>query len=404
MPQPTPFHPRTAELCTSLLYKEWAGYYAVRSYDVCHSREYFAFRHAAGLLDVTPLFKYAVRGKDAAAFLARVWAKDVSRLAVGRVTYGCWCDDDGKVLDDGTLTRLDERAYRMTSADPSRAWLERNAAGFEVEIEDQSHSLAALALQGPNSCGVLSRACGEDLTGLRFFHHRRARIAGADVEVTRTGYTGDLGYEVWIPNAGALAVYDALLAAGAPLGLEPAGLDALDVTRIEAGFILMGVDYKSARRCLAEGQKSSPYEIGLGWAVELDRDPFVGQAALRREAARGPRWQVRGVEIDWRELEELYDRAGLPTELPLAAYRSSIPIYRDSQQVGYATSGAWSPTLKRNLALATLGSEAAVAGTRLSIEQTVEYQRHRVTCTVADTPFFDPERKRATPAAVPARA
>jgi aminomethyltransferase len=402
MPLATPFHARTSELCTSLLYKEWAGYYAVRSYDTCHSREYFAFRHSAGLLDVSPLFKYLVRGRDAAALLSRIWAKDVSRLAVGRVTYGCWCDDDGRVLDDGTLTRVDEDLYRMTSADPSLAWLERNAHGFEVALQDQSQELAALALQGPNSCAVLSAACGESQAGLRFFHHRRARIGDTAVELTRTGYTGDLGYEIWVPNAGALAVYDALTAAGRPLGLEPAGLDALDVTRIEAGFILMGVDYKSARRCMTDSQKSSPYEIGLGWAVELERDPFIGQAALRREAARGPRWQVRGLEIDWSELEALYDRAGLPTELPLAAYRTPIPVYRGQEQVGYATSGAWSPTLKKNLALATLGAAVARPGTRLSIEQTVEYQRQRVTCTVVEMPFFDPARKRATPAAVPA--
>ena len=397
MPRPTPFHPRTSALCTSLRWKEWAGYHAVCSFDTCHSREYFAFRHAAGLLDVTPLQKYLVRGPDAAALLSRVWTKDVGRLAVGRVTYGCWCDDGGKVLDDGTLTRIDEAAYRMTSADPSLAWLERNATGFDVAIEDETRKLAALALQGPNALAVLSDAADEDLAGLRFFRHARAAVGGVPLEVTRTGYTGDLGYELWIPAEGALRVWDALVAAGHPHGLEPAGLDALDVTRLEAGFVLMGVDYRSARRCLSEEQKSSPYEIGLGRAVELDREPFVGQLALRREAARGPRWNVVGIEIDWRELEALYDRAGLPTELPIAAYRSSLPIYRDAVQVGYVTSGAWSPTLKRNLALATLKADAARPGTALEVEQTVEYQRHRVTCRVCATPFFDPARKRATP-------
>ena len=399
MPVPTPFHPRTAELCTSLRWKEWAGYHAVCSYDTCHTREYFAFRHAAGLLDVTPLQKYSVRGPDAAELLDRVWAKRVSRLAVGRVTYGCWCDDDGKVLDDGTLTRVDDEAYRMTSVDPSLAWLERNAVGFDVAIEDETDKVAALALQGPNARGVLSAAADEDLSGLKFFGYARAAIGGVSVEVTRTGYTGDLGYEIWVPNEGALRVYDTLMAAGRPYALEPAGLDALDVTRIEAGFILMGTDYKSARSCWTESQKSSPYEIGLGWAVNLDREPFVGQAALRREAARPSGWSLTGIEIDWAEVEELHDRFSLPCELPVAAYRTSLPIYRDAVQVGYATSGVWSPTLKKNLALVTLKTEAARPGSKLAIEQTVEYQRHRVTCTVTEPPFFDPPRKRSTPGA-----
>ena len=292
---------------------------------------------------------------------------------------------------------LDQAATtgRLTSVDPSLAWLERNALGFDVSIEDETTKLAALALQGPNARGVLSAACDEDLSGLKFFRHARAAIGGVSVEVTRTGYTGDLGYEIWVPNEGALRVFDALMAAGHDYGLEPAGLDALDVTRIEAGFILMGTDYRSARSCWNDSQKSSPYEIGLGWAVDLERDPFVGQAALQREAARDSGWSLTGIEIDWAEVEALHDRFGLPCHLPLSAYRDSLPIYRDAVQVGYATSGVWSPTLKKNLALVTVKTEAARPGTALTIEQTVEYQRHRVTCTVTPPPFFNPARKRS---------
>jgi aminomethyltransferase len=399
MPVPTPFHPRTAALCTSLRWKEWAGCHAVCSYDTCHAREYFAFRHAAGLLDASPLFKYRVEGREAAAMLARLVVKDVTRLKPGRVTYLCWCDEQGKVLDDGTLTCLDEGRYRLTSADPSLAWLLRNSRGFEALVSDESERLGTLALQGPTSREVLGDACQEDVSGLRFFRHRSARVAGRPVEITRTGYTGDLGYEVWVEAADALAVWDAITAAGRPHGLEPAGLDALDVTRIEAGFVLMGVDYRSARRCLLPSQTSTPDEIGLAWAVDLERAPFLGQEAIRRERSRQPRWSLVGLEIDWAELEALWDSFGLNVELPAAAWRTPVPVYRELGQIGYATSGAWSPTLKKNLALATVRADCAAPGTRLSIETTVEFERRRVGAVVRERPFFDPERKRSTPTA-----
>lgn len=398
MPVPTPFHARTSALCTSLRWKEWAGYHAVCSYDTCHSREYFAFRHAAGLLDVSPLFKYDLTGKDAAEMLARMTVRDVTKLKPGRVTYGCWTDEFGKVLDDGTITRVDEGLYRMTSADPSLAWLQRQADGFEVEIRDRSRELGALALQGPNSREILSRACRDDVDGLRFFRHTKNEIGGVPVDVTRTGYTGDLGYEVWVEADRALEVWDGIMAAGRGFGIEPAGLDALDVTRIEAGFILLGVDYRSSRRCMLESQKSSPWEIGLGWTVNLDHE-FIGRDALVREKQEGSTWALVGFEIDWRELEELWDSYGLNAELPASAWRTPVPIYSESRQVGYATSGAWSPTLKRNLALATLRADWAATGTELAIEETVEFERRRVTARVVEKPFFDPERKRSTPAA-----
>lgn len=401
MPVPSPFHARTSALCTSLRWKEWAGYHAVCSFDTCHEREYFAFRHAAGLLDVSPLHKYELSGPDAGALLARVWSKDVSRLAPGRVTYGCWCDEHGKLLDDGTLCRIDEDRWRMTSADPSFAWLFRHARGFSVELEDTSRSTAALALQGPRARDILCSATGDsggDLASLRFFRHARATLAGHAIEVTRTGYTGDLGYELWMDAAHALDVWDALMAAGEAHALAPAGLDALDVTRIEAGFILNGVDYRSARHCLTPAQTSTPFEVGLGWAVETDREPFVGRAALRRAQAAGPAWSLVGLELDWLQLERLYDSFDLPLDLPNAAWRTPIPVYHETRQVGYATSGVWSPILKRNLAQATVRTEAAELGTRLEIEQTVEFQRLRLSASVTARPFFDPPRKRSVPA------
>lgn len=393
MPVPTPFHERTAKLCTSYRWKEWAGYHAVCSYDTCHEPEYAAFRHAAGLLDVSPLQKYRVAGSDAARLLAYVMTRDITRLAVGRVTYTCFCDERGKVIDDGTVARLDDETFRVTSASPAYAWLSRHTRGFTVEIEDQSEAIAALAVQGPTSRAVLEEALEAELK-LPFFRVAAGAIDGVEVEISRTGYTGDLGYEVWMPAEHALSVWDTLIAAGRPHGLLPVGLDALDVTRVEAGFVLQDVDYFSAPRCLIESRKSSPFEIGLGWTVQLDRDPFVGQAALRAEQARGPAWSLVGLEMSWEELERLYDRYQLPPHLAATAWRTAVPVFEGGRQVGQATSGTWSPILKKSLALASVRTEHAAIGTALAIEHTVEYERRAVACRVVDRPFFDPERKR----------
>jgi len=395
MPVPTPFHERTAALCESLRWKDWAGHYAVCSYGVLHDPEYFAIRHAAGLLDVTPLFKYEVTGSDAAAFLARVMVRDIRKLGVGRVTYCPWTDEEGKTLDDGTITRLEEKRFRVTSAEPAFQWLAAHTRGFEAEVRDVTEEIGALALQGPRSRAILAEACDGDIANLRFFRATTGSIASQTVEITRTGYTGDLGFEIWVPREGALAVWDALMEAGLPHGLLPAGLDALDVTRIEAGFILQGIDYFSARDCLIERQKSTPFEVGLGWAVQLERDPFLGQAALREEKRRGSARALVGLQIDWEELERLYEEAGLPPALPACAWRSAVPVYHGSRHVGRATSGTWSPTLKKNLALASVEARFADPGTVLSIEATVEYERRTVPARVVPRPFFDPERKRA---------
>ena len=378
-----------------MFWKEWAGYHAVRSFDTVLDREYFAFRHAAGLIDVSPLYKYEVYGKDAGSFLARVMVKDVRKLEVGQVTYLCWCDDDGKVVDDGTVSRLDEEYYRVTAAEPALAWLLAHVRGDRVSIEDSSLRLGALALQGPTSRDILKQATDADLDALRFFRVVRARLDGTEVFLSRTGYTGDLGYEVWVAAGNALKVWDALVEAGKPHRMEPAGLDAMDVTRVEAGFLMNGVDYFSANHCLIESRKSTPFELGLGWTVKLDREPFIGQAALLREKARGPAWAFVGLVLDWDEFEALFARYGLPPQVPAGAWRTPVPVYeRTGKQVGFATSGAWSPMLKKNLALAHVRIPHHEKGTRLRMEVTAEYERHKVTATVHPTPFFDPERKR----------
>ena len=393
---PSPFHPRTSALCRSLRWKDWSGFHAVCAYDTYPDREYYAIRHAAGLIDVTPLYKYEVHGAEAAAFLAQVMVKNIHKLQVGQVTYCCWCDERGKLLDDGTVSRLADTHFRVTAAEPSLAWLTRNVGTFDVEIEESTERIAALAIQGPCSRDILARVTDADLASLRFFRLTKTNIDGFEAVVTRTGYTGDLGYEVWVPNENAVALWDALMSAGRSYGLEPAGLDALDVTRVEAGFLMNGVDYFSANHCLIESRMSTPYETGLGWTVNLDRDPFIGQGPLRSEKTTGPMRKFVGLELDWDEFARLHAKHNLPPEVCSAAWRNAVPVYTASgKHVGQATSGAWSPTLKKNLALATIRTPHAKVGTTLRMEVTVEYVRHTVAAVVSKRPFFDPPRKRA---------
>lgn len=395
MPIPSPFHERTQPLCTSYRWKDWAGYCAVCSFDTTHDREYFAFRESAGLLDVTPLYKYEVSGPDAQALLTRMMVRDVAKLKVGRVAYSCWCDDDGKVIDDGTVSRLGESHFRVTAADPTLHWLQALGRGLDVRIEDSSARLAALALQGPTSRAILRDASAADLDALKFFGVTASRIAGIPVWISRTGYTGDLGYEVWVEREQALAVWDALMAAGRAHGIEPAGLDALDVARIEAGFVLLGVDYFSSHKVVLETRKSTPFELGFGWMVDLERGNFIGRDAIAAEKTRGAVWRLVGLEVSWEELEGLYASFNLPPSLPATARRDALPVYtEDGHQVGQATSHTWSPLLKKYLGIASVRRGFEAPGTKLQIEHTVEYERRKVTATVAQLPFYDPERKR----------
>lgn len=398
MPRPTPFHPRTSDLCASLSYKEWAGCYAVCRYDVYHDREYYALRHQATLMDATPLYKYDVRGPNAVDLLNRVMVRDFSGHSVGRVSYSCWCDDDGKVLDDGTITRLDEQHFRVTAAEPALRWFSRNTRQLDVTVTDVSRTVAALSLQGPLARDILRPVVGSALDDLKYFRAMPVRYAvdggTPGGVVTRTGYTGDLGYELWMDNHDALAVFDAVMESGSEYGLLPMGLDALDVSRVEAGFVLCGVDYTPANQAFIERQKSSPFELGFDWMVNLDRDAFVGHAALRREREAGPARRLVGVEIDWDDFEAIYERFGLIPHIATSTSRTGVPLYADGRQVGYATSRTWSPLLKKYLALCTVEAEFAGEGSALEIEVTCEYERHRAGATVRSLPFFHTDRKR----------
>jgi glycine cleavage system T protein (aminomethyltransferase) len=399
MPIGTAVHSRTFPLCASLNYREWAGYFAVSSYEEHHEHEYNAIRNAAALIDVSPLFKYSITGPDAARFVDRLITRDVSKMSVGQVYYTPWCDERGYVIDDGTVARLGETRFRWTAADPNLRWFTQNAAGLQVHVADISEEVAALALQGPTSARLLRAASTADIDRLKYFRVTSGSIGGVTVEISRTGYTGDLGYEVWIPAGSAVSVWDALMDQGRPFDIKPAGMLALDVARVEAGLLLIEVDFFSSKKALIAPQRYTPFEMGLGRLVSLDKGRFVGQQALRREHTEGPRRQIVGLQIDWPSVERIYDNAGLPPTVGATASRTPVPVYRGSKQVGKATTTTWSPVLKKMIALATIDRPHFADGTTLDMELTVEAVRHRVPVKVVPTPFFNPPRKTATPPA-----
>jgi len=398
MPIGTAFHERTFDLCESLSYREWSGYYAVSSYELHHEHEYNAIRNASALIDITPLFKYRLSGKDATRLVDRVITRDMKKVKVGQVIYTPWCDEQGKVIDDGTVSRLEENSYRWTAADPSLRWFTQNAAGMDVQIEDISETTVALALQGPTSGRLLKSFVKDaDIENLKYFRVTSGTLAGVPVDISRTGYTGDIGYEIWIPTEHAIKVWDALMEHGKAFDIHAAGMLALDVSRIEAGLLLIDIDFNSSKKALIDEQKYSPFEMGLGRLVNLDKNRFVGQKALMEEQKRGHAREIVGLEIDWPQVESLYEAVGLPPSISPIASRVAVPVFKEGNQVGKATSSTWSPTLKKMIALATVKREFTRPGTRLQFEITVEAVRHQVRATVVKTPFFNPKRKTATP-------
>jgi aminomethyltransferase len=397
MPIGTPVHERTLALCESLNYREWSGYYAVSAYEGHHEHEYNAIRNASALIDVSPLFKYLVTGADAARFVDRIITRNVTKMPVGQVFYTPWCDEHGRVIDDGTVSRLDQNVFRWTAADPSLRWFRQNAAGLDVVVDDVSEAFAALALQGPTSARLLGKVAQADIGSLKYFRVTSGTIAGVEVDISRTGYTGDLGYEIWMPADAAVRVWDALMEHGRAFDIRPSGMLALDVARIEAGLLLIEVDFFSSKKAMIGTQAYSPYEMGLGRLVNLDKARFIGQQALREEYGRGHSRQVVGLEIEWPEVERRYEQAGLPPSVGATASRVAVPVYRGGRQIGKATSTTWSPVLKKMIALATIERPHYAEGTAVDVEVTVEAVRHQVSAKVVPTPFFNPRRKIATP-------
>jgi aminomethyltransferase len=381
-------------VCESYEWRNWSGYLAAGLYEPSFEREYFAIRNSAAMIDISPLFKYEISGPDAARVVDRLVTRDSRQCHVGQVMYSPWCDEEGKVIDDGVIARLDENHFRITAADPNLNWFQDVGYGFDVQVQDVSTQLAALALQGPNSRAILQEVVsGIDFEQLKYFWLAQGQVDHFPLTVTRTGYTGDLGYELWTAPQHAESLWDRLITAGAAYGVLPAGMVALDVARIEAGLLLIEVDYISSRHARIEAQKSSPFELGLGWAVSLDSGRFIGQQALRAEKKRGSPWAFIGLSIDWVDLERLFDQVNLPPQVTGRASRRSVPLYKNGQQIGQITSSTFSPLLKKYIGLGTVLREHAAVGTQVEIEITVEYSRERGRATIVQTPFFNPARK-----------
>ena len=397
MPVGTAFHERTFPLCHSLNYREWSGYYTVSVYEVHHEHEYNAIRNAAALIDISPLYKYLISGKDATKLVNRIITRDIHKVKVGQVIYCCWCDEQGKVIDDGTITRLEENKYRWTAADPSLRWFRQNGLNMDVQIEDISEKVAALALQGPTSGKLLKSVAEADIANLKYFRMTSGKVAGIPVDISRTGYTGDLGYEIWVPWNDAVKVWDALIETGKQFDLHAAGMLALDVARVEAGLLLIEVDYTSSKKALIASQKFSPYELGFAKMVHLEKENFIGRSALAQDQKNGVPRQFVGLEIDWTEVEASYEKYGLTPAAPSQASRVHVPLYMTGKQVGKATTTTWSPVLKKMIALGSVETAHSALGTKLQMEITIEAMRQNVTAKVVKLPFFNPERKTAVP-------
>jgi len=391
----TPFHERTSKLCQPQNWRRWAGYLVVGSYELTLDREYWAIRNAAALIDVTPLMKYIITGRDASRLLNRIITRDMDKLKVGQVYYTGWCDDEGKMIDDGTISRLDESTYRMTSADPSLRWLSMNSVGLEVDVKEVTDDVAALSFQGPNTRKILNKVTDTPVDELKYFRLMKNKIKGIDVTISRTGYTGDLGYEIWMDAKDALKIWDTLMEAGADYGIAPVGILAMDMARVEAGLFMIEVDYTSASHAWIEPQKSSPFELGLDWTVNLDKQGyFVGRRALEKEKRDGSVWKMVGLQVNWEGMESLFKTVGMPPQIPGMAVRGSLPIFSGNVQVGYASTSTWSPVLKKYIALAHLQKPYFEIGTDVRMEITVEHHRQHAPAKVVKLPFYEPEWKR----------
>jgi aminomethyltransferase len=398
MPRVTPLHSRVGPLCQGSRWEEWSGFLTATMYDLDHLHEYNAVRTGCGMFDVSPLLKYDIRGRDAAALLNRIIVRDATKCRVGQVIYTTWCDDNGKVIDDGTISHLTDDHFRLTSAVPALHWLQENATGLEVEIEDTSEQIAAISIQGPTSRDLLQKLTKADLASLAFFRCTRSEVSGIPAWISRTGYTGDLGYEIFVDPTEVVKLWDSMMALAGDYQMSPAGTLALDQTRVEAGLLLLDADFTSAAETMFDVQKTSPYDLGLGWMVNLKKDFFIGHRALRREKEQGSRWLTVGLELDVTALEKFYAEWGMPLQLPQRAWADAVPVYADSAQtkhIGRGTSGTWSPILKKYIVMARIKPENAKLGTRIFIEEMIEAVSYSVPATVVKMPFYDPPRKKA---------
>ena len=393
----TPFHDRVEALNKTQLWSHWAGQLVAEKYQMSEKFEYFAIRNAAGIFDTSPLYKYRIIGPDAEHFLAGILARDIRTCQPGQAQYQIWCDDRGFVIEDAVILRVSSEEYLLTTVEPNLAYFQGLVGRLDVEVIDLSNEIAALALQGPRSRAILSSLAPE-IEALGYFDVASAKIGQASVTVSRTGYTGDLGYEVWVDADDAVAVWDAVMEAGEPHQLIPFGQIALVMTRIEAGLLLIDVDFESSRYAFNDAHKSTPHELGLGWMLRdvatTDR-AFIGRKAIRRELADGTsRWKLVGLVVDWEDFDAKYRAAGLIPPKDHTPVHEDMMVYTDNHtRVGYATSSMYSPMLQRHIAIARVQPNFATTGTRLNLEYTIDHEYRLVGADVARLPLFNAERK-----------
>jgi len=399
MVRTTPFHERLSALNRTGLWGHWSGYLSALRYDTSAKHEYFAVRNSAGFFDTSPLYKYWFRGRDAERFLAGVLTRDIRQCRPGRAQYTLWCDDHGFVLEDGVVFRHSDTEFLMTAAEPNLGYFRDLVGRLDVTIEDATEAYGMLAVQGPRSREILGQLAPE-VSDLGFFELTQAKIGAAPVTISRTGYTGDLGFEVFVSSDDALPVLDEVIGAGEGHGLSPFGEQALLMTRIEAGLVLIGVEFSSSRFAYTDHERVTPKELGFGWMLRgLDADdrPFIGRRAIRRELAdKTSRWASVGLVVDWQDYDRLYTDAGLippKDETPLD-YESML-YDDDAERIGYATSLMYSPMLQRHIAMARVRPDLARTGSRVNLELTVNHEYRTVGAEVARLPLFNPERKTA---------
>ncbi len=395
----TPFHSRTSPLNQGQRWEDWEGFLAATMYGLDPLVEYNAIRLGSGLFDVSPLHKYEVRGSDAKAFLQRMVVRNLAPSRPGRGFYTVWCDDNGKVVDDGAVFHVVENHLRLTSTLPSLEWLIDSSGGYDVTIEDVSEELVGIAIQGPTSRELLQKLTSVDLSTLKFWHCTDADVTGSPALISRSGYTGDLGFEIFVRPDDAEKIWDSAMQLAPDYQMRPCGLIALDMTRIEAGLPQLDLEFISAKRTLFEVQMISPLEMGAGWMCKLDGDFFVGRDALIKEKANGSsRWNTVGIELDVTFIEKYFREFGMPLHLPERSWAGPVPIYSDEAQehlIGRGTSGMWSPLLKKYIVIARVPPRYATLGSSFFIEEMIEAKAFSTPAKVVGMPFFDPPRKKA---------
>jgi aminomethyltransferase len=395
----SPFHERTGALNETGLWSHWSGHLAAQRYQMSDKFEYFAVRNSAGIFDSSPLYKYRIHGPDAERFLAGVLARDIRACPPGHAQYTVWCDDRGFVVEDGVVLRHGPNDFLLTAAEPNLAYFADLIGRDDVRIDEVSHDRATLAVQGPRSRDLLARLVPDAAT-IPYFGLASGTIAGCPVTVSRTGYSGDLGFEIWIEAPDALRVWDTVWDSADGQGVLPFGLDALEMLRIEAGLLLLDVDFGSSRYAWTDEDRSTPFEIGLGWMLrDLANDDraFIGRRALERELADGTsRWRFTGLVLDWEDYDRTYNRAGLIPPKDHSPIVEELFVYDDEiRQVGYSTSFMYSPMLQRHIALARVRPDLAKPGSEVRLEVDVNHRYEYVKARTARLPLYNPARKTA---------